>query len=77
MFNPVYGNQEIDMFVSVVSAQPKQTTTQLATDLGSESCNDFAGSYKFNLQEQFALSWVNLVMMLGLVRNIALKIVYQ
>ena len=75
MFNPVYGNQGIDIFMSGDSPVAKQTATQLAIDLGFEKCYDFGGSDKFNLQEQFALSWINLAMMQGHGRNIAFKMV--
>lgn len=75
MSNPVYGNQGIDMFMCGDSPVAKQTAAQLAKDLGFENCYDFGGSDKFNLQEQFALSWINLAMMQGHGRNIAFKIV--
>lgn len=74
MFNPVYENLGIDMFMSGDSVTAKQTASQLAIDLGFENCYDFGGSDKFNLQEQFASSWINLAMMQGHGRNIAFKI---
>lgn len=74
MFNPIYGSVGIDMFMSGDSALAKQMAAQLAKDLGFENCYDFGGSDKFNLQEQFALGWINLAMMQGQGRNIAFKI---
>lgn len=75
LFNPIYGNQGIDMFMSGDSPSAKQTATQLARDLGFENCYDFGGVDKFNLQEQLAMCWINLAMMQGHGRNIALKMV--
>jgi 8-hydroxy-5-deazaflavin:NADPH oxidoreductase len=75
MLNPVYNNQGIDMFMSGDSIPAKEIAKQLAQDLGFENCYDFGGSDKFNLQEQLALSWINLAMMQGLGRDIAFKIV--
>lgn len=63
------------MFMSGDSIETKQTASQLAKDLGFENCYDFGDSNQFSLQEQFALSWINLALVQGLSRNIAFKIV--
>ncbi len=75
MGNPNYDGTGIDMFYSGDSAKAKQVAEQLAKDLGFENVYNFGGSDKFNLQEQFALSWINLAMMQGYGRKIAFKIV--
>ncbi len=74
MYNPVYGTKGIDAFMSGDSVSAKEVCSILAKDLGFENCYDFGGADKFNLQEQFALSWINLAMMQGLGRNIAITI---
>jgi hypothetical protein len=74
MFNPVYGNLGIDMFMSGESREAKEVVAQLAKDLGFENCYDFGGRDKFNLQEQLALCWINLAMMQGHGRDIAFKV---
>ncbi len=75
MLNPIYNHQGIDMFMSGDNLEAKQTAIQLAKDLRFDNCYDFGGSDKFNLQEQFALSWINLAMMQGHGRNMAFKLV--
>lgn len=75
MANPVYHGQGIDMFYAGDSAEAKQVATQLAKDLGFENVYDFGGSDKFNLLEQFALSWINLAIMQGYGRDFAFKVV--
>ena len=75
MFNPLCGNQGIDMFMSGENLAAKSTARLLAKELGFENCYDFGGSDKFNLQKQFTLCWINLAMMQGQGRNIAFKIV--
>jgi 8-hydroxy-5-deazaflavin:NADPH oxidoreductase len=75
MGDPNYNGMGIDMFYSGDSDKAKQVAEQLAKDLGFENVYNFGGSDKFNLQEQFALSWINLAMMQGYGRNFAFKIV--
>lgn len=75
MFNPLFGSKGIDAFMSGDSAEAKQVASTLTKDLGFENCYDFGGSDKFNLQEQLALCWINLAMMQGMGRNIALTVV--
>ena len=75
MLNPVYGKTGIDMFMCGDSKKAKETANQLAQDLGFEKCYDFGGSDKFELQEQLAMSWINLAIMQGQGRNIAFKII--
>ncbi len=75
MLNPVYGKTGIDMFMCGDSIKAKDIAKQLSSDLGFENCYDFGGSDKFNLQEQLAMSWINLAIMQGQGRNIAFKII--
>ncbi len=75
MFNPFYGTKGIDVFMSGDSIEAKQVTATLAKDLGFGNCYEFGGSDKFNLQEQLALCWINLAMMQGMGRNIAITVV--
>lgn len=75
MANPIYQGHGIDMFYAGDSAEAKQVAAQLAKDLGFENIYDFGGSDKFNLLEQFALSWINLAIMQGYGRNFAFKVV--
>jgi predicted dinucleotide-binding enzyme len=75
MLNPVYGKTGIDMFMCGDSKKAKEAANQLSKDLGFEHCYDFGGSDKFELQEQLAMSWINLAIMQGQGRNIAFKII--
>jgi 8-hydroxy-5-deazaflavin:NADPH oxidoreductase len=75
MANPVYHGHGIDMFYASDSDAAKKIAEQLAKDLGFENVYNVGGSDKFNLLEQFALSWINLAIMQGYGRNIAFKVV--
>lgn len=75
MGDPSYGGKGIDMFYAGDSEKAKKVAEQLAKEIGFENVYNFGGSDKFNLMEQFALSWINLAMMQGYGRNIAVKIV--
>ena len=44
MFNPLCGNQGIDMFMSGENLAAKSTARLLAKELGFENCYDFGGS---------------------------------
>ncbi len=72
--NPNYDGKGIDMFYAGDSDKVKKIAEQLAQDIGFENVYNFGGSDKSNLLEQFALSWINLAMMQGYGRGIALKI---
>jgi 8-hydroxy-5-deazaflavin:NADPH oxidoreductase len=74
MADPVYNGKGIDMFYAGDSDKAKKVTEQLAKDIGFENIYNFGGSDKFNLLEQFALSWINLAMMQGYGRGIAFKV---
>jgi predicted dinucleotide-binding enzyme len=74
MANPIYNGKGIDMFYAGNSDKAKQVAEKLATDLGFENVYNFGGSDKFNLLEQFALSWINLAMMQGYGRNFAFTV---
>jgi len=73
--NPIYDGKGIDMFYAGDSDKAKDVARRLAVDLGFENVYNFGGSDKFNLLEQFALSWINLAMMQGYGRNFAFKVV--
>ncbi len=72
--NPIYNGKGIDMFYAGDSDKAKKVAEQLANDIGFENVYNFGGSDKFNLLEQFALSWINLAMMQGFGRDIAFKV---
>lgn len=74
MQKPNYNGLGIDMFYAGDSDKGKLICAALAKDLGFENIYDFGGSDKFNLLEQFALSWINLAMMQGYGRDIAFKV---
>jgi predicted dinucleotide-binding enzyme len=74
MADPVYQGKGIDMFYAGDSDKAKKVAGQLAKDLGFENVYNFGGSDKFNLLEQFALSWINLAMMQGYGRGMAFKV---
>ena len=75
MANPTYHGHGIDMFYAGDSDKAKKVAEQLAKDIGFENVYNFGGSDKFNLLEQFALSWINLAMMQGYGRDIAFRVV--
>ncbi len=74
MADPVYQGRGIDMFYAGDSDRAKKVAEQLAKDLGFENVYNFGGSDKFQLLEQFALSWINLAIMQGYGRSIAFKV---
>ncbi|NOS56606.1 MAG: NAD(P)-binding domain-containing protein [Cyclobacteriaceae bacterium] len=74
MSNPIYHGRGIDLFYAGDSEKAKKVAEQLAKDVGFENVYNFGGSDKFNLLEQFAISWINLAMMQGYGRGIAVKI---
>ncbi len=74
MADPIYHGKGIDMFYAGDSDAAKKAAEQLAKDLGFENVYNFGGSDKFNLLEQFALSWINLAIMQGYGRNFGFKI---
>ncbi len=74
MANPIYSGTGIDMFYAGDSDKAKRVAEQLAKGLGFENIYNFGGSDKFQLLEQFALSWINLAIMQGYGRNIAFKV---
>ncbi len=75
MHNPHYGDQAIDMFMAGDSAHAKQVAHDLALEAGFGTCIDFGGSDKVLLLEQFAFCWINLAIMQGLGRDLALCLV--
>lgn len=75
MANPLYGDLALDVFMSGDSAAARQVVRQLALDAGFAECYDFGGADKVALQEQFALAWINLVIMQGMGRDIAFKLI--
>lgn len=75
MLNPIYNGEGIDLFCAGDSKEAKATAIQLSKDIGFSNCYDFGGDDKVQLQEQLALSWINLAIMQGHGRNLAFKIV--
>ena len=74
MANPIYPMGAADMFYAGDSDRAKEVAAQLAMDLGFATVYNFGGSDKFALLENFALSWINLAIMQGYGRGIAIKI---
>ncbi|HLO83277.1 MAG TPA: NAD(P)-binding domain-containing protein [Chitinophagaceae bacterium] len=74
MLDPIYQGTGIDMFAAGNNKDAKNTAEKLAKDLGFETCYDFGGDDKVELLEKFALSWINLAIMQGHGRNLALKV---
>jgi 8-hydroxy-5-deazaflavin:NADPH oxidoreductase len=75
MLNPIYKGEGIDMFCAGDNKQAKQLAAQLSKDIGFASCIDFGGDDKVELLEQFAFTWINLAIMQGHGRDIAIKII--
>jgi hypothetical protein len=76
MTNPIYPNfGAIDMFCAGNDKESKSIVQQLAKDIGFGECWDFGGDDKVELLEKFALSWINLAIMQGYGRNLALKVI--
>lgn len=63
------------MFYAGDSNKAKVVAKKLALGIDFENVYDFGGSDKFNLLEQFALGCIDLAMMQGYGRNIAITIV--
>ena len=74
MLDSKYDSKGIDMFVAGDSIKAKETAIKLSKDIGYEECYNFGGNDKFELIEQFAMSWINLAIMQGYGRNIAFKL---
>ncbi len=76
MLNPDYpGFGGIDMFCAGNDKGAKAIATKLAKDIGFGECWDFGGDDKVELLEKLALSWINLAIMQGHGRGIALKVI--
>ena len=75
MENPHYGDTAIDVFMSGDDMEAKRVVRQLALDAGFAECYNFGGADKVQLQEQFALAWINLAIMQGMGRDIAFKLI--
>lgn len=74
MLNPIYKGEGIDMFCAGNDKTSKEIAEKLAKDIGFKTCYDFGGDDKVELLEKFALGWINLAIMQGLGRDIAIKI---
>lgn len=74
MENPKYDESYADAFVAGDSEKGKNIATQLAKEVGFETCYDVGGNDKFELMEQFAWFWINLAMFQGQGREIAFKL---
>jgi hypothetical protein len=75
MLQPLYPGGGIDMFCASDDAYAKSVAARLALDLGFGQCIDFGGDAQVELLEKFALAWINLAIMQGQGRNIALRVV--
>lgn len=74
MENPVYDGTAIDLFVAGSNQKAKDIAKKLAKDAGFGECYDFGGDDRVELQEQFALAWINLAIFQNHGRNIAFKV---
>jgi 8-hydroxy-5-deazaflavin:NADPH oxidoreductase len=75
MIDPVYPSVGgVDMFCAGNDQKSKVIVQQLAKDLGFSQCWDFGGDGQIELLEKWALCWINLAMMQGYGRGIAVKI---
>lgn len=75
MSNPIYQGEGIDIFMAGNSLEAKALAKQLALDPGLANCRDFGGDEKVQLLEQWALCWINLAILQGHGRDLALKVV--
>lgn len=74
MLQPRYGEVGLDLFMSGDDAKAKEVAHQLALDAGFGQCYNFGGSAQWNLQEQFALAWINLAIIQGMGRDVGFKL---
>ncbi|WP_018626670.1 NADPH-dependent F420 reductase [Niabella aurantiaca] len=65
----------LDTFVSGDSEKAKKVVKQLAKDLGFANCYDFGGNDKAALQEQLGMCWINLALVQGMGRDIAINVI--
>lgn len=65
----------LDTFVAGDSEKAKAVVKQLARDLGFAHCYDFGGNDMAALLEQLGMAWINLALIRGLGRRIALNVV--
>lgn len=75
MLNPIYNGSGIDMFTAGSSEEGIKIATLLAKEIGFENVYHFGGNDKFDLIEQFALSWINLAIIQKQGRDLAFKII--
>lgn len=74
MLQPDYNGVKLDMFCAGSDKKSKELASQLAKDIGFETCYDFGGDDKVDLLEKFALSWINLAILQGHGRNLGFKL---
>jgi predicted dinucleotide-binding enzyme len=75
MSDPRYPGGPIDTFVAGDSGKAKAVAGGLAKDLGFGHCHDFGGNKQVALLEQLAFAWINLALVQGMGRDIALTLV--
>jgi len=74
MLNPNYNGIGLDMFCAGNDKESKTIATQLAKDMGFETCYDFGEDDKVQLMEELAKCWINLAILQGHGRNLGLKL---
>ncbi|MDX1522731.1 MAG: F420-dependent NADP oxidoreductase, partial [Anaerolineae bacterium] len=74
MADPVYDGQATTMFICGDDPEAKATVSRLSDELGFETIDAGELSMARNL-EPFALVWINLAMVRGHGRNIAMRLV--
>ena len=75
MANPQYAQGAIDMFIAGDSKRGKEIAARLAKDIGFGELYDLGGNDKFTLIEQLANVWIDLAIMQGYGRDMAIKII--
>lgn len=75
MADPRYPGGPIDTFAAGDSGRAKAVAARLAKDLGFGHCHDFGGNAQVALLEQLAFAWINLALVQGMGRDIALTLV--
>ena len=74
MANPNYGAMMIDMYMAGGDPTAKKVARNLALDAGFAQCYDFGDDSKVELLEQFAFCWINLAIIQGMGRDMAIKV---
>lgn len=75
MLDPNFGDTKADMFLAGADNNAKKIVEKLALDVGFGQVYDLGGAEKAALLEQLAMVWINLAIVQGYGRDIAIKII--